>query len=195
MTQFLFWEVRSGLTAIRSYQAIITSRRNSPVSLFISRILIDLSNSDCKSAVRFIEEMPFNGEGSHYPVLHWNIHRILETIRGTYPSLSKIEDAPHSTSYNYHVPGFKGNIGVIAAFSRTFCGTCNRIRMTAQGELKTCLYDEGVLSIRDLIRSGISNEELKGVFINTFQKRAKDGFEAEKRRTKLVTESMTTIGG
>lgn len=146
-------------------------------------------------AVRFIEEMPFNGEGSHYPVLHWNINRILDTIRAAYPSLSKIKDAPHSTSYNYHVPGFKGNIGVIAAFSRTFCGTCNRIRMTAQGELKTCLYDEGVLSIRDLIRSGISNEELKGIFINTFQQRAKDGFEAESRRTKLVTESMTTIGG
>ena len=146
-------------------------------------------------SVRFIEEMPFNGEGAHYPILRWNLHKILDTIKAAYPALTKIKDAPYSTSYNYQIPDFKGNIGVIAAFSRTFCGTCNRIRMTAQGELKTCLYDEGVLSIRDLIRSGISDDELKTVFVKTFQHRAKDGFEAEKRRTSLVTESMTTIGG
>ena len=139
--------------------------------------------------------MPFNGEGSHYPKLNWNSTRILAEIRSKYPDLQKLVDAPNSTSYNYQIPNYQGNIGIIAAFSRTFCGTCNRIRLTATGDLKTCLYDDGVLNIRDLLRNGISNEELKNTFINVFKQRPKDGFEAERNRKSIITESMTTIGG
>ncbi|MEJ7660110.1 MAG: hypothetical protein WKG07_11070 [Hymenobacter sp.] len=40
--------------------------------------------------------------------------------------------------------GHRGRVGIIAAYSRTFCGTCNRLRLTAEGGLKTCLYDQGV---------------------------------------------------
>ncbi|WP_420152747.1 GTP 3',8-cyclase MoaA [Siphonobacter sp.] len=146
-------------------------------------------------SVRFIEEMPFNGEGSHYPTLHWTYRRILEHLQTEFPDIQKQIDPLNSTAYHYQIPGFLGNIGIIAAFSRTFCGTCNRIRMTAQGTLKTCLYDDGVLNVRDLIRSGISDEALQQEFIRVFQKRPKDGYEAENNRQSLVHESMTTIGG
>jgi molybdenum cofactor biosynthesis protein A len=156
--------------------------------------LVELTRNHNVS-VRFIEEMPFNGEGSHYPKLNWNLHRILSEIKSQYPDLQKLTDSPNSTSYNYQVPNYEGNIGVIAAFSRTFCGTCNRIRLTATGDLKTCLYDEGVLNIRDMLRDGISNEGLKEVFLNAFNNRPKDGFEAERNRKNVVSESMTTIGG
>lgn len=148
-------------------------------------------------SVRFIEEMPFNGEGSHYPVLNWTHHKIIEHIRAAYPALAKLKDEAHSTSYNYSIPGHLGNVGVIAAFSRTFCGTCNRIRITAQGTLKTCLYDEGVLNIRDLMRTNASDEQLTQALLKAFQNRAKDGFEAEQMRKNGVgvSESMSTIGG
>lgn len=148
-------------------------------------------------SVRFIEEMPFNGEGSHYPKLNWTHLKILDHIRAAYPELNKLKDESNSTSYNYAIPGHQGNVGVIAAFSRTFCGTCNRIRITAQGTLKTCLYDEGVLNIRDLMRSGASDLELKDTLLKAFKNRAKDGFEAEQQRKagSGVSESMSTIGG
>lgn len=148
-------------------------------------------------SVRFIEEMPFNGEGSHYPVLVWNHKMILAKLQEHFPAIEKIPDAPNSTSYNYQVPGFKGTIGIIAAYSRTFCGTCNRLRITPQGMLKTCLYDDGVFNIRDLMRAGASNEQLKTAFLEAIGDRAKNGFEAEKRRkfNAPVTESMSTIGG
>ncbi|MFN8353469.1 MAG: GTP 3',8-cyclase MoaA [Spirosomataceae bacterium] len=150
---------------------------------------------DYPVAVRFIEEMPFNGEGSHYPQLHWTYRRILDEIRSQYPELQKLTDEPHSTSYNYRVPQHQGTIGVIAAFTRSFCGSCNRIRITAQGVLKTCLYDNGVLQLRDLLRTNISDEGLQDVLQQTLQRRPKDGYEAESLRGSLVTESMTTIGG
>ena len=156
--------------------------------------LVELTRNHAVS-IRFIEEMPFNGKGSHYPKLEWNLHRILSEIKSQYPDLQKLIDSPNSTSYNYQVPNYQGNIGIIAAFSRTFCGTCNRIRLTATGDLKTCLYDDGVLNIRDLLRDGITNEDLKSTFLQVFKNRPKDGFEAERGRKSVISESMTTIGG
>jgi molybdenum cofactor biosynthesis protein A len=147
-------------------------------------------------SVRFIEEMPFNGEGSHYPVLEWTHRRIMEHIRAAFPAIERMEDGANSTSYNYRIPGHKGTVGVIAAFSRTFCGSCNRIRVTAQGVLKTCLYDDGVLNIKDLMRAGESDETIKQKLQGAFAQRPKNGFEAEQNRKEhLVSESMSTIGG
>ena len=147
--------------------------------------------------VRFIEEMPFNGAGSHYPVLVWNHHRILDHLRQHYPDIERLPDPPSSTSANYRIPGFKGKIGIIAAFSRTFCGTCNRIRITPQGMLKTCLYDEGVFNVRNLLRAGATNEQMRDAFLDALNHRAKDGWEAERNRNfgSPVSESMSTIGG
>lgn len=150
-------------------------------------------NSDV--SVRFIEEMPFNGEGSHYTKLAWTHTRILQYIKEAYPDLIKLKDAPSATAYGYQVPGYRGTIGIIAAYTRTFCGTCNRIRVTAQGDLKTCLYDDGVLNIKQLLRSGESDAMIETHLLSAFHSRKKDGFEAERNRSKVVNESMSTIGG
>jgi len=147
--------------------------------------------------VRFIEEMPFNGEGSHYETLAWNHRKILEHLQTAFPGMEKVPDPPFSTSANYQVPGFRGKIGIIAAYSRTFCGTCNRIRVTPQGMLKTCLYDDGVFNVRDLMRQGASDAQLRDAFLSALNHRAKDGWEAERNRNfgLPVSESMSTIGG
>jgi cyclic pyranopterin phosphate synthase len=152
---------------------------------------------DIPISVRFIEEMPFNGEGHAYTGLKWDYIRILDEIKDQYPKIQKIADPADSTSYNYHIPRHKGHVGVIAAYSRTFCGTCNRIRITPDGVLRTCLYDEGVMNIKTLMRSGISDFDLQSRLINAFASRAKDGREAEQRRnlSDPVHESMATIGG
>ena len=149
-------------------------------------------------SVRFIEEMPFNGaEGDrHEARLVWNHVKILETIRSRFPSIKKLPDPPFSTSMNWQIDGHRGQVGIIAAWSRTFCGTCNRIRLTPQGLLKTCLYDGGVLNLKDLLRSGASENELKSALLSALGDRSKDGWEAEKRRSlSPVQESMATIGG
>ena len=148
-------------------------------------------------SVRFIEEMPFNGEVDHHPSLAWDHLRILNRIKEQYPEIKKIPDPPFSTSYNYHIPGHKGSVGIIAAYTRSFCGTCNRIRITPLGELKTCLYDDGVLNIKNLVREGLDDNELKKALLKTLDHRTKDGWEAEQLRNKKnpVHESMATIGG
>ena len=147
-------------------------------------------------SVRFIEEMPFNGDGHIYEGLKWDYVRILDEIRNSFPTIGKIDDPAYSTSYNYHIPGHKGSVGIIAAYSRTFCGTCNRIRITPQGTLKNCLYDNGVLNIKDLLRRGKSDESVKESLLNTFNNRVKDGWEAERLTENMgIHESMASIGG
>ncbi|SDF66882.1 GTP 3',8-cyclase MoaA [Mucilaginibacter gossypii] len=148
-------------------------------------------------SVRFIEEMPFNGDGHVYDGLHWDYLRILDEIKSKYPQIKKLDDPAYSTSYNYQVPGHKGTIGIIAAYSRTFCGSCNRIRITPQGGLKTCLYDDGVLNLKDLMRAGASDEVLEDALLTAFGHRPADGWEAERARVAKtgIHESMATIGG
>jgi len=172
--------------------AVVMEGKNTEDILALAAFTKDMSVS-----VRFIEEMPFNGSEAHSPGLHWNYIHILEKIKEKYPGIKKIPDPPFSTSYNYQIPGHKGNIGIIAAYSRSFCGTCNRIRITPSGELKTCLYDDGVLNIKDAMREGLSDEGLKALLLNALDNRPKDGFEAEQKRKEKnpVHESMATIGG
>ena len=156
--------------------------------------LVELTR-DNPVEVRFIEEMPFNGEGNHYTRLAWTYKKIMSHISQVHEDIRPIQSPAGSTSVRYQVPGFRGTIGIIAAFSRTFCGSCNRIRITAQGLLKTCLYDDGVFNIRDDLRMGMGDDQLRVKLLHAFQSREVDGHAAEKKRINTVTESMSTIGG
>jgi len=142
-------------------------------------------------SVRFIEEMPFNGSGTMHSIA-WHHGRIMDTIKAAHPGLQKVQDGPHTTSYNYRIPGHQGTVGVIAAYTRSFCGTCNRLRITPQGMLKTCLYDSGVFSLRDLLRSGATNAQLISAIQDAISHRHPTGHEAERQATH---ESMAAIGG
>ena len=146
--------------------------------------------------VRFIEEMPFNGDSHNFPGVKWNYVRILDTIKNHFPNMQKIPDAPSSTSYNYAIPGHKGTVGVIAAYTRSFCGSCNRIRITPRGMLKTCLYDSGVFNIKDMIRKGCSRDTIESALHNALGKRVRNGWEAQKLSSDpLLHQSMAAIGG
>lgn len=146
-------------------------------------------------SVRYIEEMPFNGTGVGNS-LKWNHSLILQTLKEAYPNLIKAGDPENSTASHYQIPEAAGNLGIIAAYTRTFCGTCNRIRVTSQGTLKTCLYDHGALDIKKLLRNNSSNEFIKESLLQAIGKRHKDGWAAEASRGQQnIHESMSTIGG
>ena len=172
--------------------AVVMEGRN--IDDLIPMIEIGMNNN---VSIRFIEEMPFNGAGSHYENLKWNHRKILSHIESHFGSVLKLQDPKNSTSFNYKVEGFKGSFGIIPAYTRSFCGTCNRLRLTPQGTIKTCLYDDGIFNLRDLMRAGASDVEIITAVKEAISHKAKDGFEAERSRKKLpsVSESMATIGG
>ncbi len=147
-------------------------------------------------SVRFIEEMPFNGVGKREELV-WNHVAILNHIKSAFPDIEKLKDPSFSTSFNYQVKGSAGSFGIIPAYTRNFCGTCNRIRLTATGVIKTCLYDDGVFNIKSFIRNGATDNQLRDAFLELLANRFKDGHEAERSRKfgRPISESMTTIGG
>lgn len=145
--------------------------------------------------VRFIEEMPFNGTGS-YAAIKWNAARIMQEVGTYYPDMQKLKDEKASTVFNYHIPNHKGRVGVIAAYTRSFCGSCNRLRLNAEGKIKTCLYEESGLSLRDLLRSGASDNDILHHIQRAVGNRFANGFEAERHHSgKIAEESMASIGG
>ena len=148
-------------------------------------------------AVRFIEEMPFNGVGQRATKEVWNYTKILNEVESNYSNFELLVSEKSSTSNNFRVKDYKGTFGIIPAFTRTICGDCNRIRVTATGLFKNCLFDEGVFNIRDFIRKGASNEDLKELFLSIVKEKPENGFiaEANRKHNKDVSESMSTIGG
>ena len=147
-----------------------------------------------KLAVRFLEEMPFNGSG-FMEDSGWDHKRIYEYIAAHYPDITPLISEKTSTSINYQIPGHLGSFGIIPSFSRTFCGTCNRIRLSATGELRTCLYGPPAANLRDVLRSGATGEDLERILLNAVAKREKDGFAAEALDQNSIHTSMSVLGG
>ncbi len=145
-------------------------------------------------SVRFLEEMPFNGKGTFEPP-KWNHNAIYAYIAEHYDRIEKLLDEKNSTSTNYMIKGYKGSFGIIPSYSRTFCGTCNRIRLSATGEMRTCLYGPPRANLRDILRAGADKQELKETIHNVVSQKEKDGFQAEKLQASKPKSSMTFLGG
>lgn len=110
---------------------------------------------DLNVEVRFIEYMPFDGNvWSDKKIVSYA--EMLQIIQGKYPQFTKIHDTDGEhvgeTSKVYQVPGFKGRIGFISSMTNHFCHTCNRIRLTADGNLKVCLFGASEVNLRDILR-------------------------------------------
>jgi cyclic pyranopterin phosphate synthase len=146
-------------------------------------------------SVRYLEEMPFNGGSKTFQSIAWDYKRILEYIREAYPDYYKLESPATSTSMNYKIPGFKGTFGVIPSFSRTFCGSCNRLRISATGDVITCLYAQASTNLRDILRQPNSEENIKKEILKAIGSRSKTGFEAQEKYADVFSNSMTSIGG
>ncbi|MFY0644971.1 MAG: GTP 3',8-cyclase MoaA [Bacteroidia bacterium] len=148
--------------------------------------------------VRFIEFMPFNGN-------QWNMERcvsdaeVLEKVHLHYgpASVIPIKNEPNYTAREYKVEGYQGSFGLISTVTEPFCASCNRLRLTADGKLKNCLFGIDESDLLSACRNGLDLVPL--IEANVKQKKAERGgldfgseldlIEAEKNR------SMISIGG
>ncbi len=146
-------------------------------------------------SVRFLEEMPFNGGSKKFESIAWDYKRILSYVKEAHPDYYELPSPKTSTSINYKIPGYKGSFGVIPSFSRTFCGSCNRLRVSATGDVITCLYAQPSMNIRDIFRSEGSEEKIKESILKAIGSRSKTGFEAQEKYKGVFANSMTSIGG
>lgn len=110
-------------------------------------------NSDIH--VRFIEFMPFDGN-------EWNWSRgvgldellAMAGERFGKNNIKRRDDAPNDTAKNYQIAGAKGSFAIISTVTNPFCGTCNRIRLTADGKMKNCLFSNSESDLLSALRAG-----------------------------------------
>lgn len=146
-------------------------------------------------SVRFLEEMPFNGGVKAFSKIRWDYKAIYKHIAKHFKGIEKLESPATSTSINYKIPGYVGSFGIIPSFSRTFCGSCNRLRISATGDVITCLYGKPRMNIRELLREENSPEILVAQIRSAIGNRAKTGFEEQQDYGDVFKNSMTSIGG
>ncbi|MGD8370705.1 MAG: GTP 3',8-cyclase MoaA [Syntrophobacterales bacterium] len=113
--------------------------------------------------VRFIELMPFNGSSDHQS-LFVPVEEMVKRVKRV-GDLS-LEPAAESSgpARLCSLPGAKGKVGFIAPLSYHFCGSCNRLRLTADGKLRTCLFSEQEIDIKGPLRAGAPTEELVDIY-------------------------------
>ena len=142
--------------------------------------------------VRFIEQMPFSGGPNAESII--SADQIIAILHQQYPLLYE-QSIQNSTARIFHNPGYKGTIGIIAGYSRNFCSSCTRLRITPEGMLKTCLYDRGAVNLKKMLRSGKTDMQIKDAIITAVNNRARDGFESQERYIRNKNLSMAQIGG
>jgi len=146
--------------------------------------------------VRFIEFMPFSGnKWSSNKVLTWQ--QILQLIEQEF-SFIPLKGELNDTAKKYIVPGHAGTFAVISTMTSPFCSTCNRMRLTADGKIKNCLFSKGETDlltalrngeeIEPLIRASVTSKakELGGQFVSNFEELQSDD---------IQNRSMIAIGG
>ena len=146
--------------------------------------------------VRFIEFMPFTGN-------RWTSNKVfsyqkmLEVIEEKY-EIVRLQDDKHDTAKGYRVPGHKGTFAVISTMSENFCGDCNRMRLTADGKIKNCLFSKEETDLLIAFRRG---EDVVPLIHQSIQSKAKElggqfttDFE-HLHPEDINNRSMITIGG
>lgn len=146
--------------------------------------------------VRFIEFMPFSGNRWTSNKV-FTLQQILKVIEGKY-SYIRLNGQKHDTAKKYTVPGHTGTFAVISTMSENFCGDCNRMRLTADGKMKNCLFSAEETDLLSALRKGkdiapliqqsiyAKAKELGGQFTTNFE-----NLQVED----IYNRSMITIGG
>lgn len=149
--------------------------------------------------IRFIEFMPFSGN-------QWNKSKlvsyaeIMEIIQSKYviSEIERLKDAPNDTAKNFKIQSHVGSFAIISSVTNPFCSTCNRIRLTADGKLKNCLFSNSEMPLLETLRAGESILPL--IHQNLISKKAMragmdDDLKFQDPGLFSQNRSMITIGG
>ena len=146
--------------------------------------------------VRFIELMPTDSCAyGDYESLYMPVEEIMKRIK----KIEKAQIGPATDSYGparlCKLPGAKGKVGFIAPISWHFCGSCNRLRLTADGKIKTCLFSQAEINIKMPLRSGATQMEIIDIFQRAVSEKPRRHHLNEKKHQIACRQAMGAIGG
>jgi cyclic pyranopterin phosphate synthase len=144
--------------------------------------------------VRFIEFMPLDGDNIWTKEQVVPSMRIQEQIEDLFPMVPLDDPRPGPATRFKFADGAPGGIGFISSVSQAFCTSCNRVRLTAEGGLRTCLFSLHETGLRDLLRSGASDDHLGRVIENAIWLK-EEGHHIDQPGFVKPAKSMSQIGG
>ena len=145
--------------------------------------------------VRFIEFMPLDAEQLWDKARVVTADEITGSINSVFPlTADSAEDKPEPASTWRFTDGSPGRIGIIPSVSRPFCATCNRIRITADGQLRTCLFSLTESDLKSMLRGGASDEDLAGAMAAAVRTK-QAGHRINQPDFVRPARSMSMIGG
>ena len=144
----------AGLTPIKINTVVIAGTNDDEVVDFAAWA------RDTGYEVRFIEYMPLDAEHAWERAKVVPAARILDAIDAVFPLEATSHGAEPATTYRF-ADGAPGSVGVIASVTEPFCDTCNRLRLTAEGAFRTCLFAMEETDLREPLRTGASDVELE----------------------------------
>lgn len=147
--------------------------------------------------VRFIEYMPFTGNGwSNKHVM--SLESVLQHVSDAGLTFDRLEGHPSDTARKYKVAGFKGSFAIISTMTAPFCSGCNRIRLTADGKIKNCLFSKTEVDILQPLRRKQDIVPIIQAAITDKKKERGGQFEPDYKKIDPFTienRSMVAIGG
>ena len=144
--------------------------------------------------IRFIEYMPIGRDSNWAPEKYVSSDEIKSKFE-TFGPLRKIPRSIHDgPAERYQFQSAKGEIGFISALSHHFCPLCNRLRLTADGKLRPCLFADDEVDIKSPLRNGYSHQDLRDVFQQAIARKPRR-HHAEILKKRECLRSMSTIGG
>jgi cyclic pyranopterin phosphate synthase len=145
--------------------------------------------------VRFIEWMPV-GDNDWSGKAFTSRQRILSIIRSQSTIVPVKSAKGNGPAEHFKIPGSMGTIGIISPLTRHFCHKCNRLRLTADGKLRSCLFSDEEIDIKEAVRSGATDDDIRGYLLNGIQiKPRAHRYRLEDPRVKKCMRSMNRIGG
>lgn len=143
--------------------------------------------------VRFMELQPFDDHQIWRTGKFLGTLKIRELLLERYPELLAREGGG-TEFYSFTLPGYRGKVAIIPAYTRNFCSQCNRLRVTAEGKVISCLYEREGIDLLEALRSGAGREELAALFARAAARKPEDGRKlADEGGAKRT--SMSEIGG
>ncbi len=143
--------------------------------------------------VRFIEFMPFRPAG--YEAAFVPAYEILERLRKVAPLSRSEVDQGNGPALHYRFEGAPGKIGIISPVSEHFCPSCNRLRVTADGKLRTCLFSQEETDLRGPLRGRDSDEDIAAIIRAAINKKPEKHQLNSSVFRKCISRPMFTIGG
>lgn len=176
----------AGLNPLKLNVVVMKGRNEDEVLDFVDYV------RDRDINVRFIEYMPF--KDNHWDAANvYSFNEMKESIQRRY-QLEPLKGLPSDVAKDFQIAGFRGKVSFISSMTDSFCSSCNRLRMTADGSIKSCLFYDAEISFKEKLRSNCSDFEIREMILYALANKP-EAHPPMEELAEMSNRAMVEIGG